>query len=159
MRYSTKNALGTLLGLILAFSAVPGHAQGEPKVKAAIPFNCLIWDKELKSGEYLIKPVGSLGSQNLLQFRSENGDVRQIAFVLPIETDKAGNHERLVFDHDGNQYFLSQVWLSGNENDHELIPGAQAKKAATNRSTGDQVVAGEQWVNDELANKSGMDRI
>jgi hypothetical protein len=99
----------------------------------------VIGDKELKAGEYLIKPVGWLGSQNLLQFRSENGDVQQIVVALPIETNQAGNHERLVFHHDGNQYFLSQVWLSGDENGHELIPGAQEKKAATNRSTGDQL--------------------
>jgi hypothetical protein len=143
VNHSTKYALGTFLGLILAFSAVPGHAQGEPKVKATIPFNFVIGDKELKAGEYLIKPVGSLRSQNLLQFRSENGDVQQIALTLPIETKKAGNHERLVFHHDGNQYFLSQVWLSGDENGHELIPGAQENKAATNRSTGDQVVASQ----------------
>ena len=143
MNHSTKYALGTFLGLILAFSAVPGHAQGEPKVKATIPFNFVIGDKELKAGEYLIKPVGSLRSQNLLQFRSENGDVQQIAFALPIETNKAGNHERLVFHHDGNHYFLSQVWLSGDEDGRELIPGAQEKKAATNPSTGDQVVAGQ----------------
>jgi hypothetical protein len=103
----------------------------------------VIGDKELKAGEYLFKPVGSLGNQNLLQFRSDNGDVQQIAFASPIETNKAGNHERLVFHHDGEQYFLSQVWLSGDENGHELIPGAQEKKAATNGSTGDQVLAGQ----------------
>jgi len=143
VRHSTKYALGTFLGLILAFLAVPGHAQGKPSVKATIPFNFVIGDKELKAGEYLIKSVGSLGSQNLLQFGSENGDVQQFVFALPIETNKAGNRERLVFHHDGNQYFLSQVWLSGDENGHEFIPGAQEKKTATNRSTGDQVVAGQ----------------
>jgi len=143
VRHSTKYALGTFLGLILAFSAVPGHAQGKPSVKATIPFNFVIGDKELKAGEYLIKSIGSPGNQNLLQFRSENGDVQQFVFALPIETNKAGNRERLVFHHDGNQYFLSQVWLSGDENGHEFIPGAQEKKTATNRSTGDQVVAGQ----------------
>ena len=141
MRHSTKYALGTFLGLILAFSAVPGHAQGKPSVKATIPFNFVIGDKELKAGEYLIKSVGSLGSQNLLQFGSENGDVQQFVFALPIETNKAGNRERLVFHHDGNQYFLSQVWLSGDENGRELIPGVQ-EKAAANRSNSDQVVVG-----------------
>jgi hypothetical protein len=143
VKHSTKYALGTFLGLILAFSAVPGHAQGKPSVKATIPFNFVIGDKELKAGEYLIKSVGSLGNQNLLQFGNENGDVQQFVFALPIETNKTGNHERLLFRHDGNQYFVSQVWLSGDENGHELIPGAQEKKAATNRSTRDQVVAGE----------------
>src|SRR5947207_8810811 len=76
-----------------------------------------------------------------LQFRSEEGDVQQIAFTVPIKTNRTGNHERLLFHHDGDQYFLCQVWLSGDENGRELIPGVQ-EKAAANRSNSDQVVVG-----------------
>jgi hypothetical protein len=130
--------IGTLLGLILALSAVPGHAQDEAKVKATISFDFVVGNKELKAGNYVIE---SLLANNALQFRSEDGDVQQIAFTVPIETNRTGNHERLLFNHDGDQYFLSQVWLSGDENGRELIPGAQ-EKAAANRSTSDQVVAG-----------------
>ena len=135
-----KYMLGTFLGLTLALSAAPGQAQDEAKIKATIPFNFVVGNKELKAGDYVIE---SLLANNALQFRSEDGDVQQIAFTVPIETNRTGNHERLLFHHDGDQYFLSQVWLSGDENGHELIPGAQEKKAATNRSTRDQVVAGQ----------------
>ncbi len=138
MKHPIKYMLGTLLGLILALSAVPGHAQDEAKVKATIPFDFVVGNKELKAGNYVIE---SLLANNALQFRSEGGDVQQIAFTVPIETNRTGNHERLLFNHDGDQYFLSQVWLSGDENGRELIPGAQ-EKAAANRSTSDQVVAG-----------------
>ncbi len=138
MKHPIKYMLGTLLGLILVLSAVPGHAQDEAKVKATIPFDFVVGNKELKAGNYVIE---SLLANNALQFRSEDGDVQQIAFTVPIETNRTGNHERLLFNHDGDQYFLSQVWLSGDENGRELIPGAQ-EKAAANRSTSDQVVAG-----------------
>ena len=138
MKHPIKYMLGTLLGLILALSAVPGHAQDEAKVKATIPFDFVVGNKELEAGNYVIE---SLLANNALQFRSEDGDVQQIAFTVPIETNRTGNHERLLFNHDGDQYFLSQVWLSGDENGRELIPGAQ-EKAAANRSTSDQVVAG-----------------
>ncbi len=138
MKHPIKYMLGTLLGLILALSAVPGHAQDEAKVKATIPFDFVVGNKELKAGNYVIE---SLLANNALQFRSEGGDVQQIAFTVPIETNRTGNHERLLFNHDGDQYFLSQVWLSGDQNGRELIPGAQ-EKAAANRSTSDQVVAG-----------------
>ena len=138
MKHPIKYMLGTLLGLILALSAVPGHAQDGAKVKATIPFNFVVGNRELKAGDYVIE---SLLANNALQFRSEDGDVQQIAFTVPIKTNRTGNHERLLFHHDGDQYFLSQVWLSGDENGRELIPGAQ-EKAAANRSTSDQVVAG-----------------
>ena len=138
MKHPAKHILGTLLGLILALSAVPGHAQDGAKIKATIPFNFVVGNKELNAGDYVIK---SLLANNALQFRSEDGDVQQIAFTVPIETNRTGNHERLLFHHDGDQYFLSQVWLSGDENGHELIPGVQ-EKAATNQSMSDQVVAG-----------------
>ena len=138
MKHLTKY-LGVAFGLILALSAVPGHAQDGAKIKTTIPFNFVVGNKELKAGDYVIE---SLLGNNALRFRSEDGDV-QIIFTVPIETNRTGDHERMLFHHDGDQYFLSQVWLSGDENGHELIPGAQEKKAATNRSTGDQVVAGQ----------------
>lgn len=59
-----------------------------------------------------------------------------------MESNKTGNHERLIFHRYGDEYFLSQVWLSGNEDGHELVPGVQ-EKAAANRATGDQMVAGQ----------------
>ena len=142
MKHSTKYALGTFFGLLFAFSTVPGHAQNQPKIKATIPFNFVVGSKELKAGEYVVQQFGSPGSQSL-QFRGQDGDVEQTALTVPIETNKIGNRERLVFHRYGDQYFLSQVWFAGDEDGHEFIAGAQEKKAATNRSTGDQVVAGQ----------------
>src|SRR5438445_13899868 len=117
---------GTCFGLTPALSATAGHAQDRAKVKATIPFNFVVGNKELKAGDYVIE---SLLANNALQFRSEDGDVQQIAFTVPIETNRTGNHERLLFNHDGDQYFLCQVWLSGDENGRGLIPGAEVKGA------------------------------
>src|SRR5438445_12159264 len=127
---------GTCFGLTPALSATAGHAQDRAKVKATIPFNFVVGNKELKAGDYVIE---SLLANNAPQLRSEDGDVQQIAFTVPIETNRTGNHERLLFHHDGDQYVLSQVWLSGDENGRELIPGVQ-EKAAANRSNSDRVV-------------------
>ncbi len=108
MKHSTQY-LGVVLGLILTLSAVPGHAQDGTKIKTTIPFNFVVGKKELKAGDYVIE---SLLANNALRFRSEDGDVQQITFTVPIETNTTGNHERLLFHHDGDRYFLSQVWLS-----------------------------------------------
>src|SRR5205809_5894307 len=138
MKHPIKYMLGTLLGLILALSAVPGHAQDGAKVKATIPFNFVVGNRELKAGDYVIE---SLLANNALQFRSEDGDVQQIAFTVPIKTNRTGNHEPLLFHHDGDQNSLSQACLPGAENERELIPGVREKPAA-NRPTTDRGVLG-----------------
>src|SRR5947208_13199015 len=103
MRHPIKYMLGTFLGLTLALSAAPGHAQDGAKVKGTIPFNFVVGNKELKAGDYVIE---SSLANNALQFRSEDGDVQQIAFTVHIETNRIGNHERLLFDHADDLYFL-----------------------------------------------------
>ena len=139
--HSTKYTLGTGLALVVAFSIAPGQAQDQPKIKATIPFNFVVGSKELKAGEYIGRQVGSPGGQTL-QFRNEDGDVEQTALTVVIQTNKIGNHERLVFHRYGDQYFLSQVWLAGDDG-YEFIAGAQEKKAATEKPTADQVVGGQ----------------
>jgi hypothetical protein len=140
MKHSVKHMLGAFLGLVIAFSTVPGHAQDGDKIKATIPFNFVVGNKELKAGDYVIE--SSLAKRALL-FRSKDGDVQQIAFTVPIETNKTGNHERLLFHRYGDQYFLSQVWLSGDEDGHELVRGAQQKTTAANQAASAQAVAGQ----------------
>ena len=141
MKHSTKYALGTFFGLLFAFSALPGQAQDQPKIKVTIPFNFVVGRKELKAGEYVVQQFGSRENQSL-QFRSEDGNVEQIAFTVPLETNKIGDHERLVFHHYGDQYFLSQVWFTGDDG-HEFIAGARKKKAANEKPTADQVAVGQ----------------
>jgi hypothetical protein len=132
--------LGAVLGLILALSTMPGHAQDGAKVKATIPFNFVVGNKKLRAGEYVIE---SSLANNALRFRSEHGDVQQIVFTVPIETSRAGNHERLLFHQDGDEYFLSEVWLSGDENGHELIPRVQEKGSEKVRALSDQGADGQ----------------
>jgi hypothetical protein len=140
MKHSTQY-LGAVLALILALSAVPGHAQdgAGAKIKTTIPFNFVVGNKELKTGDYVIE---SLLDNNALRFRNEDGDV-QITFTVPIETNRTGNHERLLFHHNGDQYFLSQVWLSGDENGRELLPGVQEKGLEKGRGVSDQGAGGQ----------------
>jgi hypothetical protein len=140
MKRSMKYLSGTVLGLILALSTVPGHAKDEAKIKARIPFNFAVGNKELKAGDYVIQRAGETGD---LIIRSEDGGDQQIVYGIRKESKETGNHERLIFHRYGSQYFLAQIWLSGDEDGHELIRGAQEKKTAANASASEQVVAGQ----------------
>jgi hypothetical protein len=128
------------LGLNLAFSAMPAHAQDPARVNARIPFDFVVGDKQLKAGDYVIE---SLLDHKALQFRNKDGDVQQTVFTVPIETNRIGNHERLVFHRDSAKYFLSQVWFSGDEDGRDIISGVQEKNLAKSQPGSGQAMAGQ----------------
>jgi hypothetical protein len=116
MRRLSTYLFGLFLGLSLVSSALPSHAWDSDRVNVTIPFDFVVGNKQLKAGDFVVE---LLLDGTALKLRSKGGDVQQIAFTMPI-TNQIGNHERLLFHHDGDQYFLSQVWFWGDEDGREL---------------------------------------
>jgi len=139
MKLLSQYLCGLFLGLGLVLSAVPCHAQDSHRVNVTIPFDFVVGDKQLKAGDYVVE---SLLDGRALRFRGKGGDVQQIALTVLI-TNQTGNHERLLFHHDGDQYFLSQVWFWGDEDGREVTRGAQEKSLGKSRPANDQVIAGQ----------------
>jgi len=140
MKRFSKYLVGLFLGLSLVVSALPGQAQDSDRVNVTIPFDFVVGAKQLKAGDYVIE---SLHDNETLRFRREGGDGQQIVFTVPIEANPTGNHERLLFHHDGDKYFLSQVWFWGDEDGRELIPGIQEKSVEKSRPVSGQKVVGQ----------------
>ena len=142
MKRSANYLSGIVLGLMLVLSAVPGNADDTKKIKITIPFDFLVGNKQLKAGDYVVQSWGIPGDGALL-FRSEDGSARQIVFAVPVETNKTGNHERLVFHRYGGEQFAAQVWFMGNAEGYELIPGSRERESAANHAAADQLAAGQ----------------
>jgi hypothetical protein len=95
--------------VLLGFAGVGAQAQTASKVEVEIPFAFTAGKTTLEAGVYSIKR----GSGNLLLLSSKDGEsgvILNAPSTLSASNAKAG--ERLVFDKDGDQYFLTQVWLS-----------------------------------------------
>ena len=142
MKHSAKYLSGMVLGLMLVLSAVPGRADDTKKIEITIPFDFLVGNKQLKAGDYVVQSWGRSGSGAFL-FKSEDGSARQIVFAVPVETNKTGNHERLVFHRYGGERFVAQVWFMGNAEGYELIPGSRERESAANHAAADQLAAGQ----------------
>jgi hypothetical protein len=140
MKRFSKYLFGRFLGLSLVLSALPGHAQDSDRVNVTIPFDFVVGAKQLKAGNYVVE---SWLDNSALRLRSEGEDVQQIAFTVPIETNRTGNHEHLLFHDDGEQYFLSHIWFRGNQGGRELTPGVQEKSLGKNRPASDQNIPGQ----------------
>ena len=112
------------LFFMLAITSVNAQAQGRVEVK--IPFDFTAGKVTFKAGTYRIKRV----TDTSLAIRSIDGK-KQALLSAPLgigsRDSKAG--ERVVFNQYGDQYFLSQVWLSSDSGRQLFTTGTEAKVA------------------------------
>ena len=111
-----------IVGLLALSFAATAQAQlpGVP-IRANIPFDFIVRGKTLPAGNYEIERVtdepGSLLLRNVnykhdhIVFETESMEGRRIA-----------NHNVLVFNRYGDEYFLSEVVTAGEQTGRELAP-------------------------------------
>ena len=134
---------GLVLGLGVILSALPGHALDPARVNVTVPFDFTVGDNQLKAGDYIIE---SLLNKRVLMLRSKDGGFQQVVMTVPIETPTTptiGNHEHLLFLHDGDRYSLSQVWFRGDEGGRNLFHGGHRKPLSTVLPVSDPVIVGQ----------------
>src|SRR5215207_2752736 len=95
--------------IFLGLAVASVQAQAPSRVEVNIPFEFSAGKTTLKPGVYSIKRM----SGNLLRLRNTDGESAVIlnAPVSLSSTDSEAG-ERLVFNKYGDQYFLSQIWLT-----------------------------------------------
>ena len=106
-----------VVGLALASASVANGQSGK-LVTAQVPFDFIVADKTLRSGQYQVNEANSAG--DAVAIRSIDG--KESVMRLTSETGpKAGELDaKLVFHRYGNTYFLAQVWMAGSITGREL---------------------------------------
>ena len=116
--------LTAIFAIFLGLAVTGVYAQAPSKVQVNIPFEFSAGNTTLPSGVYSIKRL----SGNYLALHSTDGKssvILNAPLNLTSVDEKAG--ERLVFKKYGEEYFLSQIWLTVDTG-REL---SVRKKAAT----------------------------
>lgn len=116
--------LTAIFAIFLGLAVTSAQAQAPSKVEVNIPFEFSAGTKTLQPGVYSITRM----SGNYLTLRSIDGKSAVILNapmnLTSIDPDSA---ERLVFKKFGDQYFLSQIWLT-IDTGRELIVRKKAAK-------------------------------
>jgi hypothetical protein len=112
-------------------------AQTRGDAVADIPFSFVVAGKILPAGHYVVSPMsnGSLRIQ---------GSAHQGMFVPAHSAQRSAsdNSCKLVFHHYGDSYFLSQVWVTGNDQGRQLfLSRAERELAAKATAGGNTVIA------------------
>ena len=100
-----------ILGIFLGLAVASVHAQAPSKVEVNIPFEFSAGKTRLPAGQYTIKRM----SGNTVTLRSENGK-SSVILNAPVTHNSSNPNavERLVFERYGEQFALSQIWLTAD---------------------------------------------
>ena len=100
--------LTAIFAIFLGLAVAGVNAQAPSKVEVNIPFEFSAGTKTLPKGVYSIKRL----SGNYLTLRSTDGKSTVILNAPLNLTALDDKGERLVFSKYGDEYFLSQIWLT-----------------------------------------------
>jgi hypothetical protein len=103
--------LVAILGIFLGFAVASVHAQAPSKVGVNIPFEFSTGKTTLPAGTYTIKRL----SGDNVTLRSEDGK-SSVILNAPVTNNSSDPNavERLVFARYGDQFALSQIWLTAD---------------------------------------------
>lgn len=114
-----------VVGLALASAAVANGQSGR-KVTARVPFDFIVADRTLRSGQYEV--INANGAGDVLAIRDADGKSQTMRLTSPvIANDRQDMNAKLVFHRYGSTYFLSQVWLAGRSTGREFAKTKQER--------------------------------
>lgn len=128
------------LALWVALGAL-GYAASHPILEANIPFDFMVGTSWLPAGTYSIVPV----TDQISVLKVRNTESNQTIFVGTIPAiDRKASHPaspRFVFNHYGDQYFLSKVWKGMDNTGRELTKARLERELALHAQPGSTSVA------------------
>lgn len=117
-----------VVGLALASAAVANGQSGR-QVTAQVPFDFIVAERTLRSGQYEVSNANAAG--DVLAIRDADGKDQTMRLTSPvIRNDRQDMNAKLVFHRYGSTYFLSQVWAAGKSEGREFAKTGQERAIA-----------------------------
>jgi len=113
-----------MLSLFFVLAVAGVQAQRPTGVEVNLPFDFTAGKATLKAGRYHIRKL----SGEVFSIRSEDGKQIIVNAPLTVGSRDSKGGARLVFNRYGNDYFLTQVWLT-QEIGHQLFPTKSESRA------------------------------
>jgi hypothetical protein len=129
MKKQVLKILSTLsLFVVLAVGSV--YAQSDLRLKVNIPFEFSVGNETLPAGEYTVRQM----FQGVLMIQNEDRSATKIFSTIGAKARNIPNESSLVFHRYGDEYFLSKIWITGNETGREAFKSRAEKELIRARS-------------------------
>jgi hypothetical protein len=98
----------------------------------SVPFDFIVNGSSFPAGEYTFQSVGVQGK--VLSIRGVNSQTQGTIVSNDRRASEPSQQTKLVFHRYGNQYFLAEVWLRGNDMGRTVPECPLEKEVATTSS-------------------------
>ena len=125
-----KKQVITMMAVVVFFATLAvtsAQAQNAGNMSVSIPFDFAVAGKTLPAGDYNVRRSIE-GNRELTAIRNQDKtEAVYLPQTHPLQTNEVQSQSKLVFNKYGNQYFLSQVWISGRTVGQELSRTAKER--------------------------------
>ena len=113
-----------LLAVVALATAAVSAQQSTRRVVANIPFNFTVGNTDMPAGAYSVQAT-SVGS-GILRISGTNNSNSIVRLSSSLHRSTAGNG-KLVFHRYQDQYFLSEIWATGESEGRQLLKSSREK--------------------------------
>ena len=132
----------TILSLISMFTlcaaVASANAQLSIPIRARIPFDFNVGDKQLPAGEYTFSRLSGFSDTKIMSVSSVDASTRVFQSTFEAQVLIPKKDSTLVFHKYGDQYFLEQIFLGGERE------GTQIAESRSERTIRRQLAQGQQ---------------
>jgi hypothetical protein len=108
------------MGLMMFLVPISGQPLYD-RIHVNLPYKITLGDKTLQPGDYTIQRLPDNGGARILLFYTDNGlKFETSAMTIPALDPDTAKDTKLVLDHDGEDYYIHQIWVQGKEYGYEL---------------------------------------
>lgn len=134
-----KKQVLTLVGVLsLMLAAGSAFAQSSQEVRANVPFDFVVNHQTMAAGQYAITAAGT-GNEAILVRGLDKKGVR-LSTTDPIQANQPSGSTKLVFRKSGDTYFLTQIWVEGNDRGRKLPLSKQDSELAKDTASQDVIL-------------------
>jgi hypothetical protein len=134
MKKLALSLFGALSMLLLGGSALAQTVH----VRLTVPFDFTVGHKILPAGDYELRSAGQPDNPGLLLICRMGGPIEMYIHASDLQSTGAASETKVVFQHYGNIYFLSQLWTAGTRAGWEF-PKAKAEINEAKNDAGREV--------------------
>lgn len=121
--------LSLVLLLTLCAAVASANAQLNNPVRVKVPFDFNVGEKQLPAGEYTFSRLSGFSGSKIMSVSSADASTRMLQLTFGAQRLTPKNESSLVFHKYGDQYFLEQIWTSGEQLGTQLLESRSERTA------------------------------